>query len=157
MKGAIAEPWVKTTSRPSRASMTTIGPNHHFLRTLMKAHSSPMMPTFSLVPSNAIEAPRSVQLVETTPVHVFAQGRLLLLVEDVVPEHQVVHVRPHEAEVGVVGSAHDGLAPDVEGGVDDDRHPGEPAELGDEVVVERALRAGDRLEPGRVVHVGHGG
>src|SRR6266704_353775 len=125
MNGAIAEPWVKTTSRPSRASMTTIGPSHHFLRTLMKAHSSPTMPIFSnaiqLSSADTMMPPaQSVQLVETTPIHVLAQRGLLLLVED-------------------------------------DRHPGEAAELRDEVVIEGAFRPGDRLEPCRVVHVGHRG
>src|SRR6266536_3835374 len=162
MNGAIAAPWVKTPSRPRRASMTTIGPSHHFLRTLMKAHSSPTMPIFSnaiqLSSADTMMPPaQSGQLVETTPIHVLAQRGLLLLVVDEVPENQVVHVRPHEAQVGVVGCADDVLAPDVEGGVDDDRHPGEAAELRDEVVIEGAFRPGDRLEPRRVVHVGHRG
>src|SRR5512134_2599911 len=106
MKGAIAEPCVKTTSRPSSASISTIGPSHHFLRTFMKAHSSGMMPTFSREPSNAIPSPssriRSVELVQRAPVHVLAQGRLLGLGEQVVAHHEVVHVRAHEAQVRVV-------------------------------------------------------
>src|SRR3972149_4697383 len=111
MNGATAEPCVNTTSRPSSASISTIGPSHHFLRTRMKAHSSAKIPNFSRDPSNAIRvfvsgsqftatrllqrspsSSRSVQLVERAPVHVLAQRRLLPLVEHVMAEHEPVPV-----------------------------------------------------------------
>src|SRR5438132_1412476 len=173
MNGATADPCVNITSRPSRASITTMGPSHHFLRTRMKAHSSPMMPSFSRDSSNAIAFPfnaedaemngevaenaqnqdtsasslfslcdlcveePSVQLEQRAPIDVLAQGRLVLLVEQVMAEHEVVHVRAHEAQVGVVGGADDRLAPHVDRRIDDDGHAGQPLELADDVVVER--------------------
>src|SRR5262249_24854990 len=109
MNGATAEPWVKTTSRPSRASIRRIGPSHHFLPPRMKPHSSPRMPLFSRDPSKAIDDSTwvrpigLVQLEQGTPVHVLAQRGLLLLVEEMMAEHEVVHVRAPEAEIGVVG------------------------------------------------------
>src|SRR4030095_14694089 len=99
MNGAPAEPCVNTTSRPSSASISTMGPSHHFFRTRMKAHNSPRMPHFSRDSSKAMTSPSVtnslVQLEQRPPVHVLAQGRLLLLVEKVVAQHQVVHVRAH--------------------------------------------------------------
>src|SRR5262245_50029003 len=122
MNGATAEPCVKTTRSPSRASITMMGPSHHFLRTRMNAHSSPTIPSFSRVPSMPMvfaSVSFSVELEERAPVHVLAERRLVALVEQVVSHRQVVHVGSHEAEVGVVGRAHDRLAADVERGVDD--------------------------------------
>src|SRR5262245_38758396 len=101
MNGATAEPCVKTISRPSSASITTIGPSHHFLRTFMKAHSSETMPSFSRDSSKAIPG-NLIQLEQRAPVDVFLQLLLLALVEEVRPQHQLVHVRAHEAEVRVV-------------------------------------------------------
>lgn len=43
MKGATADPCVMTISKPKRMSVLNIGPNHHFLRTFMKAQSSDMI------------------------------------------------------------------------------------------------------------------
>ena len=43
MKGAAAEPWVITISRPNRINVVKMGPNHHFLRTFIKAQSSPII------------------------------------------------------------------------------------------------------------------
>ena len=43
MKGATADPCVMTISKPNRMSVLNIGPNHHFLRTFMKAQSSDMI------------------------------------------------------------------------------------------------------------------
>src|SRR5262245_15673887 len=113
MNGATAEPWVKTTSRPSSASITTMGPSHQALRTFMKAHSSDTMPSFSRDSSNAMDK-TSVQFVQAAPVYILAQRGLLRLLQQVGPHHQVVHVGAHEAEVGVVGGADDGLPAHVE-------------------------------------------
>jgi hypothetical protein len=43
MKGAAAEPWVMTISSPNRINVVKMGPNHHFLRTFIKAQSSPII------------------------------------------------------------------------------------------------------------------
>src|SRR4030042_3611418 len=102
MNGAPAEPWVKTTSRPSRASMRPSGPSHHFLRTRMNAHSSARIPTFSFVPSNAISR-LLIQLVQAPPVDVLAERRRLLFCEHVGPEDEGGPGRPHAAQVRGVG------------------------------------------------------
>jgi len=54
--GAAALP-EKSTSAAKPSSTSTIGPSHHFLRTFMKDHSSPRMPSFSLDSSKAIRLP----------------------------------------------------------------------------------------------------
>src|SRR6185503_8333217 len=121
MNGATAEPWVKTTRSPRSASITKIGPSHHFLRTLMKAHSSPIRPSFSRDSSNAMlrTSLPSVELEQRPPVHVLPQGGLLLLVQEVRAQDEMVHVGAHEAQVRVVRRADDGLATHVERRVDD--------------------------------------
>ena len=40
MKGAMAEPSVSTMINPNSSRKTTIGPNHHFLRTFRKSQNS---------------------------------------------------------------------------------------------------------------------
>src|SRR5712691_3102043 len=40
MKGATAEPWVKTINAPNRSRMMTIGRSQNFLRSFINAHSS---------------------------------------------------------------------------------------------------------------------
>src|SRR5262245_56586001 len=141
MNGATAVPWVKTTKRPSSTSISTIGPSHHFLRTRMKAHSSPRMLSFSLDSSKAIAKilAKSVRLEQRAPVDVFLERRLVALREQIGPQHQIVHVRAHEAHVGVMRRADDRLAAHVERRVDQERHAGLALELLDEVVVQRAL------------------
>src|SRR6266568_7429113 len=108
MNGATAEPCVNITRSPSSASIITIGPNHHFLRTRMNAHNSRMIPILS----KAIRS--SIQLEQRPPVDVLAQRRLLLLLQEIMAEHQVIHVGAHEAQIRVVGRADDGLPADVE-------------------------------------------
>src|SRR5262245_41141972 len=114
MNGATAEPSVSTISTESRSIVITIGPNHHFLRTFMKAQSSPkidMRPLFAcaihlllISPSNRCIAELgrlrwvSVERVEFTPIDVLAQRGLVLLAQDLIAEHQRVHLRAHEAE-----------------------------------------------------------
>ena len=82
---------------------------------------------------------------------------LLGLGAQVGPDDQVVHVGPHEAGVGVLGLADDGLTPDVERGVDDHRAAALLAEGVDHRVVARVVVGVDGLDPGRVVDVGDGG
>lgn len=41
MKGAIAEPWVRTTRPPNTAIITRIGSSQNFFRTFRKRQSSP--------------------------------------------------------------------------------------------------------------------
>jgi 4-hydroxybenzoate polyprenyltransferase len=50
---------------------------------------------------------------------------LRLLQKNEILENQAVHIGGHEAAKGLVGSANDGLTPDVETGVDDHGAPGE--------------------------------
>ena len=65
--------------------------------------------------------PRLIELVAASPVDVLAQGRLAALIQKKRPEHETIHLRSHEAKVGVPGRAHDGLAPDIEARVDEHR------------------------------------
>src|SRR5262245_65899717 len=123
MNGATAEPCVNTTSRPSSASITTMGPSHQALRTFMKAQSSEKMPSFSRDSSNAMDK-TSVQFVQAAPVYILAQRGLVLLLEQVGAHHQVVHVGAHEAQVRIVRRADDRLTAHVDGRVDHDGHAG---------------------------------
>src|SRR5262245_53046111 len=110
MNGATAEPWVRTISTESSSIVTTIGPSHHFFRTRMKAQSSPKIDIRPEL-ERAIDSPcprasLSVELEALPPVEILVQLGLLLLEEDLVAEHEHVHVGPHEAQVGVVRRAH---------------------------------------------------
>src|SRR5512145_2907126 len=125
MKGATADPSVRTISTDRSSIVTTIGPSHHFLRTLMNDQSSPKIesrpPVERAIPSPLPSGPnRSVELESIAPVEVLVQLGLALLAQDLVAEHEDVHVRSHEAEIGVVRRADDRLAPHVERGVDQD-------------------------------------
>src|SRR3990172_7683875 len=112
MKGATAEPSVSTISTESRSIVTMMGPSHHFFRTRMNAHSSPKIVSRSRKPpvERAIchllpcGLGALVELEPLPPVEVLPELGLLPLPEDLVAEHEDVHVRPHEAEVGVVRS-----------------------------------------------------
>src|SRR5262245_8634368 len=132
MKGASAEPSVKTMSIPSSSSTSMIGPSQNFLRTRMKSQSSRKMLSFSrrlslnpmslppetrpfqptmparprprTAPAGPAAGPgHSIQLEEIAPVDVLGQRLHLPLVEDEAIQHQVVHLGAHEAEVGVMG------------------------------------------------------
>src|SRR5712692_8690116 len=43
MKGASADPCAKISSAPTNSMVTMMGSSHHFFRTRMKAHTSPVM------------------------------------------------------------------------------------------------------------------
>ena len=90
------------------------------------------------------------------PVFGFLPGRLVLLVEQIVAQDQVVHFGAHEALVGVFRGADDGLAPDVEAGVDDEAAAGQLLEGPDQAPVRLVGLFVHRLDAGRVVHVGDG-
>ena len=40
MKGAIADPWVRTKSAPSKSNMSIMGASQNFLRIFKKSHKS---------------------------------------------------------------------------------------------------------------------
>src|SRR5258705_9421407 len=103
MNGATAEPSVRTISTESKSIVITIGPSHHFLRTFMKAHSSPkidMRPrfacairSFSCCLAGPPERPRamgSVERVELAPIDVLVEFGLILLAQDLIAEHEHV-------------------------------------------------------------------
>src|SRR5688572_11570086 len=70
-----------------------------------------------------------VELVILAPVALLLESGLRLLVEQERAEHQVVHLRPHEAAVGVLRGADDRLAAYVEAGVYDHSVAGQLLEL----------------------------
>jgi len=46
MKGASADPSVKTINNPNNSKKMMIGPSHHFLRTLRNCHNSDKIDNF---------------------------------------------------------------------------------------------------------------
>ena len=86
-------------------------------------------------------------------VSISCAPRLLLLEQHEVLEHQRVHVRRHEAAVGVLRRADDRLAADVEAGVDDDRAAGLLLEALEQPVVAAVPLGVDGLDARRVVDV----
>ena len=57
---------------------------------------------------------------ERVTVILLQLGMLFILTQNAISDRQDVDARAHEAAVGVLGRADDGLAPDVEAGVDED-------------------------------------
>src|SRR5215510_9387957 len=123
MKGMTAELCAKTMKSPKTSRQTASGVSHHHLFCQKKATSSPAMPRRWTNPAaNRIALPRR---------------RLL---DDIVAEHEHVHPTPMEGLERFGGGVDDGLALEVEGGVEDDRHARGLAERLDELVVARAVR-----------------
>src|SRR5207249_790839 len=83
------------------------------------------------------ERSRSIELKLASPVLAVLELRLAGLQEHAILEDQGVHLGPHEAAPAVFGGAHDGLPPDIEAGVHDDRTAGLRAEGVDDLPVER--------------------
>src|SRR5262249_39671508 len=82
-------------------------------------------------------------------------GRLLFFQEQAVAQYQGIHLRSHETSVGVIRRAYDGLAANVERGVDYDGASGQFLESLDEVVVLRVIVTCYRLYTSRIIHVRH--
>ena len=80
----------------------------------------------------------------------------MTLFDEVVAEHERIHVLAEETLQGLLRRVHDGLAADVERRVEQDRHPGLLAESRNQVVVERVLRPFDPLHASGAIHVVHG-
>src|SRR5438270_3895951 len=80
-------------------------------------------PTPTSAPRGPTERLSSIECELLLPRFVVGQRRLIFLQQDEVLEHERVHVRTHEAAVGVLGCADDWLAADIERRVDDDRAP----------------------------------
>src|SRR5207253_2034234 len=95
----------------------------------------------------------SVELVLAPPVDVVPEGRLRCLVEEERAEDEVVHLGPHEAEVGIARRAHDRLAPDVEARVHEDGAARERVEATQQRVVDRVRLGVHRLDARRVIDV----
>src|ERR1700739_2600663 len=104
MKGAIALDWAKITSAATRRRDRGIGGIHHHLCCQKNASSSPAIPRRAIRPS-------------------MTRIRLSLrasrgLVDDVVAEHQDVHAALHEGVERLGRGVDDGLAAEVERGVE---------------------------------------
>src|SRR5262249_18723685 len=78
-----------------------------------------------------------------------------LLAQHGVTDDKEVELRAHEAAEGVLGSADDRLATNVEASVDYHRAACQPMEAADEVVIDRVGLAMYRLHPRRIVDVGY--
>src|SRR5215813_4031406 len=141
MKGAMAELWARMMSPPSKRSMNTIGSIHQSLAAHRKLRSSLTMENFS---KTLFTGPAS------------SRGRDSLL-HQMFAEDQHVHPAPTEGAVGLSRGVDDRLALQVEGRVQDHRHPGRLAEELDQTVVTRRSLLVHGLEPRRAVHVRDGG
>ncbi len=99
---------------------------------------------------------KSVQFILLLPVVPVGITRLLLFFEQKIPHDQVIHFGPHKTAIGVLRGADDGLAPDVEAGVDDQAIAGALPEGLDQLPVFRMNLFVDGLDPGGIVDVGDG-
>src|SRR5437867_9783803 len=102
MKGARALFSVKMISALRRPRMIRMGASHHFFRTFMKAQSSPMRECLTAALFSAIASRLLIQRELPLPVYVVGEPWLVLLVEDEVVHHEKVHLRAHEAQIGVM-------------------------------------------------------
>src|SRR6185503_15816249 len=81
----------------------------------------------------------SIQFEFFEPVDVLVERLLVRLFEQEIPHHQIVHVRAHKAQVGLLRRADDWFAPHVEGGVDDHRAAALVRKLLDRPVKDRVV------------------
>src|SRR5258705_9401336 len=89
--------WRKTNHIPSRRKTPpTINPNFRRSRgpVLRCLNSSPMTDIL-------------VKLELLQPIDVFIERLLFLFLEEEISHDQIIHVRAHEAKIGVLGSAND--------------------------------------------------
>src|SRR2546428_13823126 len=105
MNGARALFSVKMISALRSPRIIRMGASHHFFRTFMKAHSSPMRECLTGEVFSAIESRLLIQRELPLPVDVVGEPGLVLLVEDEMVHHAEVHLRAYAAEIGVVGRA----------------------------------------------------
>src|SRR5438477_13127956 len=104
MNGAIALDWAKITSAATRRRARSIGVIHHHLCCQKYASSSPAIPRRATRPS-------------MTRIR-FSLRASRRLVDDVVAEHEDVHAALHEGVERFGRSVDDGLAAEVERGVE---------------------------------------
>src|SRR5882724_599518 len=129
MNGAMAWPTIMTAASASRT--TTIGTIHHAL--FWRANPNKFLNSNNRCLKNCMGlvfyTPNVLIKYEIlAPVLLVSQLRLLLLVKQARTKHQVVHFRAHETAVGVLRSANNRLATDVEGCVDQNSVTGFPLE-----------------------------
>src|SRR5258705_2507605 len=68
---------------------------------------------------------RSIELIEGAPIDVLLERGLPGLFEDERAEHERIHLRAHEAEIGVLGGTDDGFPAYLEARVHQDRTAGQ--------------------------------
>jgi len=74
---------------------------------------------FSFVIQAFFLCPRSIELKLRPPIALFSKRRLILLFEQIISDHQIVHFGSHETPIGVFGCANDGLTTHVEACIND--------------------------------------
>src|SRR5579885_1140482 len=113
MKGAMAEVCTNTTIRPRMNSSNSIGVSHHHLVRPKKPSSS-----------EAVEARCPIPL-----MNFIARSALIaLLAHQVISQHQHVDTAARKGTERLGGSVDDGLAAQIERGVQQNRHAGQLAE-----------------------------
>src|SRR5262245_14123454 len=85
------------------------------------------------------------------PIVIALQRLLIRLVDELVAKDEKVHLRPHEAAIGVFRTANDRLATDVERGVHDDGGSGTLLERLQQPVISGIRFFVNGLNPSRVV------
>src|SRR2546426_6733693 len=133
MNGAIDELWARMISTPRSRRVPTMGISHQSFTAHRNANSS-----------RAIEnlARRVVSIVSPS------------FLDDVVAQDQGVHAAATEGAERLRRGVDDGLPLEVEGGVEQDRHPGRLPKGLDQPMIAGRLDLIHRLEPGGAVHVG---
>src|ERR1035438_9485393 len=158
MNGAMAWPTIMTAASASRT--TTIGTIHQAL--FWRANPNKFLNSNSKCLKNCIElvfyTPNVLIKYEIlAPVLLIGQRWLLLLVEQAGAEQQEVHFRAHETAVGVLRSANNRLATNIEGCVDQNSVTGFPLERLQQFVETRVALRIHGLHTRRHVHVGDRG
>src|ERR1700719_1498672 len=95
------------------------------------------LPRAAAPPSSITQARPSIELELMPPRFIMRALRLIGLCQQVIAHHQVVHLGAHETPICVLGRAHDRLAANVEGSVDDHPASGERFEAANQLVIAR--------------------
>jgi hypothetical protein len=118
MKGASAEPCVKTINNPIKSKTKMMGPSHHFLRIRMNAQSSPkMVSLFRSLFNIFIESSIEFKFL----FRYFLVGSEFFLLDDETSLHQDIHLRSHEAAPCIRRGADNRLSSNIKGCIDDHR------------------------------------
>src|SRR6186997_3359102 len=98
----------------------------------------------------------SIQVEFLEPIDIFVERLLVFLLEQEIPDQQIIHIRSHETGVGMLRCADDGFAANIERRIDNDGAAIFVRELFDHSVIQGMLLSGYRLDAGRVIYMRYG-